>query len=428
MWFVMPVLARRYAARRAGHRLLMEMPWRDRTLSMARIGYPWGLKLTSGAQAAQTVLMLRRTVVGLGPEMARAFYAPGAFERRGVLPLRARATLTGLRAIQSIDGDRHRERKAHFLSLLGEQGVRDFMAIFQRQWRESRADWTQSQSVSLHERIPDVLAMSACSWAGIPADVLDDRDPTGLLQDLYESPARIGPGHWQGRAARVRLERRLSRLIRDIRGDEVRVESDSPVHSWAMYRENGHWLPARVAAVEVLNLLRPIVAIERYLLFVTHALASHAAWRERLRQADTDDVLNFANEVRRLYPFFPGVMGRATRETTIAGIPVAQGEVMMLDLYGSSHHADTWESPGTFDPDRFRRQPIDDFNLIPQGGGDATMTHRCPGEALTVAVMGFVALDLASDTSWHAADHRDRTIKLNEIPAMPQAGMVVASR
>jgi fatty-acid peroxygenase len=403
----------------------MQMPWRDRTLSMALKGYPFGLEVTSGRQAAETVLLLRRTVVALGPEMARAFYAPGAFQRRGAMPLRVKATLTGLGAIQGLDGEQHRQRKAFFLALLGEQGVRQFMDIFISDWNEERQHWREAGSVTLHDEIPKVLARSACKWVGVPQDWLDAEDATGLLRDLYESPARVGYGHWQGLTSRMRLEKRLAALVRDIRGEEITVDARSPLFSWSMYRENGYWLPARVTAVEILNLLRPIVAIERYLLFVTHALVSHPEWRERLANQDPQDVLHFVDEVRRLYPFFPGVLGRATSETTMAGVPVMEGDRVMLDLYGSGHDPNTWESPETFDPDRFVRQPVDQFNLIPQGGGDAAATHRCAGEALTVAVMGFVAGNLASDPSWHATDERDMVIQLNEIPPMPKAGMVV---
>jgi fatty-acid peroxygenase len=403
----------------------MQMPWRDRTLSLALKGYPFGLELTAGQQAAETVLLLRRAVVALGPEAARAFYASGAFRRRGAMPLRAKMTLTGAGAIQGLDGDRHRQRKALFLLLLDEDGVRRFMDIFISDWTEARHQWREAGRVTLHDEVPEVLAKAACRWVGVPKQVLDSDNATEMLQDLYESPARVGHGHWQGLASRARLERRLASVIRDIRGREITVDPSSPLHAWAMYREGGYWLPARVAAVETLNLLRPIVAIERYVLFVAHALVSHPQWRERLGHEDPTDVLHFVDEVRRLYPFFPGVLGKATSPTTLAGVAVDEGERVMLDLYGSNNDPNTWESPDVFDPDRFARQPVDQFNLIPQGGGDAAATHRCAGEALTIAVMGYVAMDLAADPSWQAVDERDMVIQLNEIPPMPKAGMVL---
>lgn len=45
-------------------------------------------------------------------------------------------------------------------------------------------------------------------------------------------------------------------------------------------------LPRKVAAVDLLNVLRPVVAIGTYITFIAHALHTHPEWRERIRAGD----------------------------------------------------------------------------------------------------------------------------------------------
>ena len=55
----------------------------------------------------------------------------------------------------------------------------------------------------------------------------------------------------------------------------------------ALFRDpDGRLLPRRVAAVELVNVLRPTVAVAVYVAFVTHAPTVHPQWRERLHGGD----------------------------------------------------------------------------------------------------------------------------------------------
>src|SRR3546814_9974873 len=65
-------------------------------------------------------------------------------------------------------------------------------------------------------------------------------------------------------------------------------------------------LSPRVAAVELLNILRPTVAVSVFITFTAHALHQLPACRQNL-QADDGYLECFVQEVRRFYPFFPAV-------------------------------------------------------------------------------------------------------------------------
>lgn len=64
---------------------------------------------------------------------------------------------------------------------------------------------------------------------------------------------------------------------------------------------------------------------------------------------------------------------------------------MIFDLYGTNQDSRTWERPEAFEPERFRRWDGSPFNVIPQGGGDHYLDHRCPGEWVAIELMKLAA-------------------------------------
>jgi hypothetical protein len=62
-------------------------------------------------------------------------------------------------------------------------------------------------------------------------------------------------------------------------------------------------LDAEMAAIELINVLRPIVAIAPFITFSALALHEHPEVKQRLQTMDDEYFEIFANEVRRFYPF-----------------------------------------------------------------------------------------------------------------------------
>jgi fatty-acid peroxygenase len=183
-----------------------------------------------------------------------------------------------------------------------------------------------------------------------------------------------------------------------------------------------------VAAVELLNVIRPTVAISWFLAFAGHALIRWPGYRGQLAGGDPAFAEAWAHEVRRFYPFAPFVGGRAPREVEWDGERVPEGAIVLLDIYGQNHDPELWGDPYTFRPERFLDahgavRDIGAHELIPQGGGDPRSGHRCPGEQITVALLSALSVRLARLQA--DVPEQDLSISLRRIPARPRSGIVL---
>ncbi|WP_053739959.1 hypothetical protein [Streptomyces sp. NRRL WC-3618] len=64
----------------------------------------------------------------------------------------------------------------------------------------------------------------------------------------------------------------------------------------------GTELTPRIAAVELLNVIRPTTALSWFVAFSAHALHLWPEHKERLRSGEAGFATAFAHEVRRFYP------------------------------------------------------------------------------------------------------------------------------
>lgn len=182
---------------------------------------------------------------------------------------------------------------------------------------------------------------------------------------------------------------------------------------------NGELLSPHIAAVEVLNVIRPIVAAAVYITFVAHALHHHPECRSKLEAGDDGSYLElFVQEVRRFYPFFPAVAALVRRDLEWRGYQFPSGRRVILDLYGTNHDASTWDAPEAFRPERFSDWDGSAFNFIPRGGGDHDMNHRCPGEWITVGLMKQAAGVLSRHVKYDVPE-QDLRIDVSRLPALP---------
>ncbi len=192
-----------------------------------------------------------------------------------------------------------------------------------------------------------------------------------------------------------------------------------------MHRDqDGELLAPRVAAVEVLNILRPTVAVCWFTVFAAHALHRWPENRRRLAEGGEAYATAFAQEVRRFYPFAPFVGGRAAADLSYRGEPIAENTLVLLDIYGQNHDPDLWDDPYSFRPDRFLAHPADPELLIPQGGGDPATGHRCPGEGVVVGLLESLCPRLARLD--YTVPEQDLGIPLGRMIARPRSGFVIA--
>jgi fatty-acid peroxygenase len=267
------------------------------------------------------------------------------------------------------------------------------------------------------------LAAAVLRWAGIPADGRELDDRTRELESMVRHAGSVGPPNWAARALRRRTERWAAGLVERQRGEGF-APVGSPLAAVAAFEEDGAALSPDLAAVELINLLRPVVAVGRFVVFAALALHRQRAWALRFRDGDDAHLAAFANEVRRYFPFFPVVGGRALTELEWRGERLTAGAWMLLDLYGTDHDPALWRDPDRFDPRRFDTAHPRDA-LVAQGAGDLAEDHRCPGEPATVDLLVESLRLLTRGPSWTVAPGQDLRISPRRYPTGPADGLLV---
>lgn len=401
----------------------------DSTLDLMSEGY---LYISNRCQAHQSPIFQARilfenTLCLRGAEAAKLFYNTEYCKREGAAPVRLQKTLFGVGGVQGLDGPAHRHRKAMFMSLMSPEGIDHLARLVNDGWQRAIRAWEGKEEVVLHEECQIILCRAVCQWAGVPLPEEDVEQRAHQLAAMIDGAGAIGPRHWQARHSRNKAEHWIGHLVEKIRSESLVNDRDcddqTALTRFSLHRdENGDLLPVHAVAVEVLNLLRPTLAVARYMVFITHALHMYAP----TRPSPDDDaaVRRFVQEVRRFYPFFPATVAILCDDTQWQGYLLPAGMRLMLDLYGTNHDPAAWKNPGVFDPERFRDQELDAWHLIPQGAGEHSATHRCPGEWITLRLMEDTVRILLNAMSWQVPE-QDLSIDLSEMPALPKSGMII---
>ena len=374
-------------------------------------------------------LLLQPTIFMTGPRAAEVFSDPELFQRSGAAPEPLQATLFGKGGVQGLDGAQHRHRKAMFMRVLSAEGVASLADLASTQWQRSTAEWAQRRQIDLYRASQTWLARSAFGWAGIP---LRDEHETALrtrhialLFDQAVSPWQ----HLRVRWARWRCEAWLAALVRDARLGRIALRPGSAAEAVSAYRgPDGKPLEPRIAAVELLNLVRPIVAVSVYVAFAGHALHAYPSMRALLgdRGPRRDRFRDaFVQEVRRHYPFFPAVAARVRKDFTWDGVAFPQGQRAILDLYGTNHDVRCWDEPWEFRPERFLHAHYGPYAFVPQGGGDPARHHRCPGEQAAMSLLA-LAVDGLTQQLDYCLPAQDSRLDFGRAPGVPRSGMVLA--
>jgi fatty-acid peroxygenase len=398
----------------------------DQTVALLAEGYAWlPNRMRAGTDhVVRTRVMGRPTLAVRGPDAVRFFYDERHVRRHRAVPEPVLGTLFGQGAVHTLDGDAHRVRKELFLPLLHVDRIAGLVEQVTAAWDDAVASWGGHRDVVLFDEASVVLTRGVFRWAGVP---LDDDEAEPVARDLVamvDGFATLGPRHWRARRARGRQEARLARLIEDVRSGTATAPPDSVLDQVSRHpHATGEPLEPRNAAVELLNVIRPTVAVSWFVAFAAHALHRWPEHRERLRAGDSAYAAAFVHEVRRFYPFAPFLGGRAATDLSWHGEHVPAGGLVLLDVYGQNHDEKLWGDPYAFRPARFLDRPVERDELIPQGGGDPRTGHRCPGEGLAIGLLEALAMRLARLE--YTVPEQDLTISLRRVPARPRSGFTV---
>ncbi|QXE01238.1 cytochrome P450 [Terribacillus sp. DMT04] len=396
----------------------------DHSLAFLREGYEFILHRRKSFQSNifETTLLWKKAICLGGKKGAELFYDPDKFMRAGAAPNRLVKTLFGEGAVQTLDGEQHRNRKGMFMSIMTRTQLQKLDQLIEREWEKASEQWEQYDQINLYEESQYILMRAACAWAGVPLD--DEQKRTEQMRHLFESPAALGPDYWQGRTSRSGADQWMAELVKQVRNGELHPIREGALYVFSWHRDiDGELLPEKVAAVEVLNIVRPIVAISIFIAFSALALHQFPQEKGRLQKGD-GSIHRFVQEVRRFYPFFPAAIAKVKKDFQWEGYQFQEGTLTLLDIYGNNHDPHLWEQPDLFQPDRFLDWDGSPFDFIPQGGGDFHMGHRCAGEWVTIQVME-VSVDYLVNRLQYKVPNQDLSYSHTSMPTMPKSQMIL---
>lgn len=391
--------------------------WRDGYAALPRLR-----RGSAGGDAFETGLAGRRAVVVRGRRGARLFYDNDLVARRGAVPPPVADLLFGRGAVHGLDGGAHRERKDMFLDVLAPGRIAPLIRQISPDLQSRAAAWTGPVRV-FHELV-ETYGGAVLPWAGVdlpPARRAHVSHRLAAIVDGFGGAPLAYPRGW---AARLWADRWARRLVEQARSGAL---TPPPGSALAAVAEAD--LPPRVAAVELLNVVRPTVAVAWHGTFAALELWRHPLARSRIASTDgtesTAYVRAFVHEVRRLSPFVPVLAGRAVGRATIDGVAIRPGDLIVLDVDGTNRDPHGWERAEDFEPERFLDVEPDEYGFVPQGGGSPASGHRCPGEPLTVGILAATVKALAGIEYDVVSEPR---YDVSRMPTLPAAGLVVRRR
>ena len=373
----------------------------------------------------KTRLFLKNVICMRGAEAAHVFYDNDKFLRHGAMPARAQKTLVGVDGVQSLDDSAHRHRKHLFIShLMNPERISALAELHRMHWHSTLALWPMNEELVLFDHAQNILCRSVCAWAGVPLQPSECSRRAKEFGLMIDSGASIGWHHWRGRMARKSSEKWITGEIEKIRATNQQAAT-SILQAFAWHQdESGHLLSPNTAAVEVINVLRPTVAIAQLIAFSALALHQYPHVREKLQAPSAEYLDWFILEVRRFYPFFPFLAAYPRQDFHWKEWTFKKGTLTLLDIYGTNHDARHWDQPDVFKPERFKNAPPDEYSFIANGGATYAQHHRCPGEWITNHLMK-VAIKVLVENLRYTVPKQNLSVSLARIPTLPTSRMVI---
>ncbi|ASN03921.1 cytochrome P450 [Virgibacillus necropolis] len=372
-----------------------------------------------------TRLMGQKMICISGKEAAEVFYNNELFRRKGAAPKRVQKSLFGQKGVQTMDGAEHRHRKQLFMSLMTPERLELLRDLTTKQWEYAIDKWEQMDHVVFFKETQKVMCRLACQWAGVPLWAKEVKQRASDFGAMIDAFGAVGPRHWLGRRSRKRSEKWIRTIIKQVRAGKLIADGDTALYAMAWHRDlNGKLMSKQMAAVELINILRPIVAIARYVTFSVIALHQYPETRTKLQSNEKGYSQMFVQEVRRYYPFGPFLGARVRKDFTWKEHDFKKGTLVLLDMYGTNHSSTVWERPNEFMPERFRGWEGTPFNFIPQGGGDFDMGHRCAGEWVTVEAMK-ASLEFLTQQVNYELPSQNLSFSMTRMPTIPKSRLVI---
>src|SRR5690606_24675914 len=137
-------------------------------------------------------------------------------------------------AVQALDGEPHRRRKALLMRVMSADRVQELVELVRERLEEHARRWLGRERVVLYREFRSLLTEAVCQWAGVglAADEVESR--AIQLAAMYEEAGSIGWGQLRGRAARKECEAWVGSQLADIRVGRREVCPRSAAHIMAL--------------------------------------------------------------------------------------------------------------------------------------------------------------------------------------------------
>ncbi|HEV2739859.1 MAG TPA: cytochrome P450 [Candidatus Elarobacter sp.] len=388
----------------------------------------------------RTSLLGRSMAILIGPEPLEAFYDPANVVREGANPANIQTLFGGTGVINGLDGAAHAARKQSVSAALSREAVESYLPTMTRFVDAAFARWMNAGEIAWTE---ELKRLAIETLGAVLASITSEADLAALVKRCELIAAAFialpiplpGTVYTKGVRAKDQSIAYYRELVRAHRAGSY---DDGLTRLLAARADDGTALGDAEAAGELNHLfLAGYIVFGQFAATIVH-LTQHPDVRERLvaetaALSDAPTVAELAgnaylmqvvNEVRRLTPIVPVVIGKAKRAFVVDGFEIPAGWGVAAAVWHHDREAATYRDPERFDPDRFgarAEQKSHPYAYAPQGAGPPE-THRCPGFDLTTMFMALFAARLVRGYDWTLAE-QDLTPNWALVPPVPREGL-----
>ena len=378
------------------------------------------LRASLGGGSWFTTRMLGRpALVVSGESGVRTFYDAAIVARKGAVPAPVRMVLFGPGAVHGLDDEPHASRKHLLLRCVDTTSVARLTDGVGRRLDDASRQWDGAAAVDLFDELVEIYGTGALEWAGTGVTGTRARDLSHELAAIVDGFGVGGTPYPRAVLARLRTQRWATGLVRAVRAGRIHPPEDTAVATLAAAPD----LPDLVAGTELLNLVRPTVAVAYFGAYAAQALLERPDWRAPLAAGSRQHLRAFEHEIRRWYPFTPLLTGRLREPYPWQGRELPAGSWIVLDVRGTNRDPSLWERPDAFLPERFLDREPTPYDYVPHGGGHPAAGHRCPGEPMAVGILEATLQRLAGLD--FALPPESRSVPLRRIPSLPEHGVTL---